>query len=133
MAVEKYDPLKDEFHPLKHLYALRYIDKDAVPERIVHSSDPDNLYKVRGAWWTGVKGDLKIAVDEGFIPDAQLRQQIDQFIEGVKKMKFGDNSPASMRTAEDIARANKFINEVLEKTGYANVLLDLSSFDPKIK
>lgn len=131
MAEEKYNPLKDEFHPLKHLYALRHIDKDTVPEGLVHSSDPDNRYKVRGAWWAGVNGDLLTAVDERFISDVQLRRRIYQFVRKVEKMQFGDDTPASRRTVEEIAWANEFIDKVLEQTGYANVLLDLSSLETK--
>lgn len=76
-------------------------------------------------------GDLEIAVDEGFIPNAQLKQQIDQFIKVVEKMQFGDDTPASRRTAEQIKWANEFIDKVLEQTGYANVLLDLTFLENK--
>lgn len=133
MPEEKYDPLKDEFHPLKHLYALRYIDKDTIPEELVHSNNSANLLKVRGTWWAGVNGDLLTAVDERFISDVQLRRWIYQFVSKVEKMQFGDDTPASRRTAEKIKWANEFIDKVLEQTGYANILLDLTSLENKTK
>jgi methylthioribose-1-phosphate isomerase len=130
MPEEKYNPLKiEEYHPLKHLYALRHIDTDVVPKEIVYSTNPNNLLKVRGAWWAGVAGDLGIAVDEDLIQNAQLRRRIGRFVTKVGKLKFGDDTPASRRTAEEIKWANEFIDKVLEQTGYANVLLDLSSLE----
>lgn len=67
------------------------------------------------------------------IADEELKQSIDKFIDKVQAMKFGDDTPASRRTVEEIKWANEFIDKVLEQTGYANVLLDLSLLGPKPK
>lgn len=48
MSEEKYDPLKDPYHPLKHLAAMRYGSSDEIPAEIIHSNAPNNRYKVRG-------------------------------------------------------------------------------------
>ena len=133
MAEEKYNPLKSPYHPLKHLAAMRHLVKDEIPPNIVHSNDPDSLFKVRCAWWLGVRTDLYNAVERNIITDHKLRQNIDQFDKTARKLKFGDDTPASRRTAEEIAWANEFIDKVLEQTGYANVLLDLSLLGPKPK
>lgn len=131
MAEEKYHPLKSPYHPLKSLAAMLHGSKDEIPAEIIHSKDNDRRYKVRGGWWNGVIGNLEMAVNKDFIQDAPLRQQIYQFVRKVEKMQFGDDTPASRRTAEEIKWANEFIDTVLEQTGYANVLLDLSSLETK--
>jgi len=131
MSEKKYDPIKDPYHPLKHLAAMRYADKDEIPAEVIHSNSPDNLRKVRGAWWSGVAGDMGIAIDEKMVTDEELKLSINEFIDKVEAMQFGDDTPASMRTVEEIAWANQFIDDVLKRTGYANVLLDLSSLKPE--
>lgn len=133
MSEEKYHPLKSPYHPLKHLAALRNLDRDDIPAEMIHSYAPDNRFKVRGGWWVGVKADLYYAIREGFVPELVIENEINEFIKQVTQLKFGDDTPASRRTAEEIAWANEFIDKVLEQTGYANVLLDLSSLEIKVK
>lgn len=131
MSEEKYNPLKSPYHPLRHLAAMRHLVKDEIPALIVHSNDPDNLFKVRGAWWLVVITDLYLAVKRNIITDPGLKRNISEFDNRARKLKFGDDTPASRRTAEEIKWANEFIDKVLEQTGYANVLLDLSSLETK--
>lgn len=133
MAEKKYTPLKDPYHPLKHLVALRRAYKDEIPQEEIHSTDADNLFKVRNTWWANARADLENASRQNLIPDKKLRRAIRQFNQRSGKLIFGDGSQASRRTAEEIAWANQFIDEVLEKTGYSDVLLDLSLLDPKTK
>lgn len=133
MAEEKYHPLKSPYHPLRHLAFIRYGDKDDIPAEIIHSDTLDNRFKVRGGWWVGAKVDLCNAVRENLITDPSLKKEINEFIEDVEKLKFGDNTQASRRTAEEIKWANEFIDTVLEQTGYANVLLDLSLLENNSK
>ncbi len=76
---------------------------------------------------------MENATRKGMIADEELKQGIDEFIGKVLIMKFGDDTPASRRTAEEIAWVNQFIDKVLEQTGYANVLIDLNFLDPKKK
>lgn len=126
---EKYDPLKSPYHPLKHLAALRYGDKDEVLKRIIHSGDPDNKHKVRTGWWVGVNADLYHAIVEGMIVGKKLRRDTGRFINKVRALKSGDDTPASLRTAAEIAWANDFIDTILTAAGYADTPLDLSNLD----
>lgn len=133
MAEEKYTPLKDPYHPLKHLAALRRGFSDEIPTEIIHSNSPNNLFKIRNTWWVNARADLENASNQNLVSDKKLKRAIRQFNRESGKLIFGDDTPASRRTAEEIKWANEFTDRVLEQTGYANVLLDLSLLDPKTK
>lgn len=67
---------------------------------------------------------------QGMIADEGLKPRIGEFTEWVRETWPKGNSPASLRTARDITRANEFIDSILAATGYTDVPLDLEDLNP---
>lgn len=77
---------------------------DEIPKEIVHSTDDNNKFKVRTAWWAAVGANLRILITEGLITNPDLVSKIKIFL--LKKKE-------EMTTQEDIKEANQIINDVL--------------------
>ncbi|GEM_PF-1729108 len=88
----------------ENIRMLRDAYSNEIPENIVHSTDENNKFKVRGAWWAALGGNLRVSLREGTITDPLVRSNIENFL---------DTPKSEMTTKEDIDRANKIINIVL--------------------
>jgi hypothetical protein len=91
---------------------LRYLRDDfseEIPKRIIHSTDPDNRYKVRAAWFTCVSAYLSLGMRKGFISD-ELRERAQEFIDYCASDQFHYQP---RRSLADIERANMVINKVV--------------------
>lgn len=91
-----------------HLERLK-LDKDEIPERIIHSTDEDNLYKVRKMWWQDFIANLRI-FNEFINLDNNLKEEIEQFITKYKS----DSFKKRLTTDEDIKDANSLMGKVLD-------------------
>jgi len=91
---------------------------DEIPDRIVHSMDPDNMYKVRTVWFIGLANDLWAAKTEGVLPTS-VTEDVDKFLLWYTD-DFGIRSGNPViNTRADIEKGNEIINKVLESLGVA--------------
>lgn len=95
---------------LEHLRGLRTGWKDEIPDRVIHSNEPDNLYKVRRNWFTGVVADVENLLIEGSITNGNKRAAAEQLLDRFTSEEFRDQE---LTTAEDIQTANRLIDIIL--------------------
>lgn len=96
---------------LEHLKGLRFDWSDEIPERVIHSDDTDNLYKVRRNWFTGVAADVYNLLNEGFLTDSAKRAAAEQLLARFASEEF---SKRALTTAEDIQKTNELIDIILD-------------------
>ncbi len=97
---------------LEHLRGLRTGWKDEIPGKVIHSNEPDNLYKARRSWFTGVVADVENLLIEGSITGETRRAAARQLLDRFTSEKFIDQE---LTTAEDIQTANNLIDIILGK------------------
>lgn len=95
---------------LEHLKRLRTDWSDQIPKEIVHSDAPDNQYKVRRNWFTGVVADVANLLDEGEITDLARQTAAKQLIASFTSEEFINRD---LTTIEDIQTANSLIDIIL--------------------
>ena len=100
---------------LSYLDHLKWMNslEEGLDRPIMHSRDstPPPQFKVRKAWFYGVKADLVGLVETGRIKDAALIKEIDDFEGFVASSKFSKSKPT---TKEEIEMANSLIERVLK-------------------
>ena len=92
------------------LVELRDNYRGEIPDRIIHSDAPDNLFKVRRGWFTSLRIILEESIWRGEIVDPEVRKQVEKFIEFVSD----DYGRRMKTTPEDIAYADTVIDLVLK-------------------
>lgn len=97
---------------LEHLRGLRTGWKDEIPGKVIHSNEPDNLYKVRRNWFTGVVADVENLLVEGSIRNGVKKVAAEQLLERFTSDEFRDRD---LTTPEDIQTANNLIDVILGK------------------
>ena len=93
---------------LSSFQQLRYIWKDAIPDRVVHSSDPDNQYKVRKGWFVAILSDA-----EEFAKQFNVGPALD------KTQSFRSwytlNVSRVMTTPQHISQGNQFLDYLIQQ------------------
>ena len=94
--------------PKEKLRHLRDDYSDEIPDEIIHSTSPNNAFKVRRGWFQGVTANLEAALKETDDPvlEAEVKWFVNHYTSDVFK--------AQGRTKNtDIFAANRIINRVL--------------------
>jgi hypothetical protein len=92
------------------LRKLRDQYSDEIPPMVVHSTDRNAAYKVRGAWWLLLDLVLeRAATKRVFRPE--FAKDVGRFAERVTRDDFSGRP----RTAKDIAMGNQMIDEALRE------------------
>lgn len=100
----------------ERLVLLRDGYKDEIPVRIIHSSDPDNKFKVRSAWFIGLHAELENSKIDGLLPSSVI-EDVDKFLLWYTG-DFGKRKGFPViNTKADIEKGNTIINKVLESLG----------------
>ncbi len=99
----------------RHLRMLQMTYKDEIPDRIVHSPNPDSYYKVRKNWWYGVELTIDIGIERGEFTNPKLVEEMQRFLAKYFNTEFGN--PNTLTTAEDIQVANELISRTWEIYG----------------
>jgi len=94
---------------LEHLNHLRIDWKDEIPNRIVHSWDEDNLFKVRTGWFGMVAADIEKLLTEGQLTDSK-KKVAGELLDWFTSDKFCNRT---LNTAEDIQTVNNFLDGIL--------------------
>ena len=95
---------------IERLRQLRNDFKDEVPDRIVHSCDPDNRYKIRTGWFVGVRADVCNLLRDGKIVDIAERAAAEELVERFSSDEWVQRD---YNTPEDIAEANRLLDIIL--------------------
>lgn len=96
---------------VEQLKSFREDWHDEVPEKTVHSTDADNHYKVRNAWFNNVGVTLYLLDMDGRITGKEAKEAIEEFNTTFTSDNFKDRGKT---TAEDIKKANGLVDIVLE-------------------
>lgn len=96
---------------LRHLKQLYLVFSDVIPNKIIHSTDPNPWFKVRKSWFTGVRADITVAIEEGLITDKIVLKTIQDCFDHLQKSEFFDDRDT---LPEDIARVNAVIQAILD-------------------
>lgn len=91
------------------LHQLRDDWSDIIPKKIIHSTDEDNKYKVRRAWWTVLFLSLESAIEFGVITNSRSIKKIYLFMD-----RYEETLKARDPNARDIKKANELLDEVLK-------------------
>lgn len=98
------------------LKSLRDDFSEEIPAEIIHSSDNDNKYKVRGSWFQGITANVESLLE--FAPkDAPQIIEINALINYFCNSKDFSDKMASRTDGNDIDRGNRLICLVLEIFG----------------
>jgi hypothetical protein len=101
-----------EYSPLEHLKMLRHDFSDEIPDRILHSTNKDNKYKVRRNWFQGVVADTENALSKGKIKTSEGKLAAEQLLERFTSEEFKQRELTEKR---DIEEANKLIDIILQE------------------
>lgn len=80
-----------------------------VPEKIVHSYDDDNQYKVRAAWWTSLRINFDIANKYSLLSDS-----ITEKFETIYARHLEDLEKDRLTKGERIQEMNLVLQEIID-------------------
>lgn len=99
---------KPKYDPVAHLRQGRFEYSDEIPDRIIHSTDPEHKFKVRKGWFHAVIWDFYALRKLGTL-SPELEARTTDF-----ESKFGTKDfTGRPTTAEDISEANALIDDIL--------------------
>ncbi len=104
---------KEDIRHLSVPDKLRYLRdnfSDEIPDQVIHSTSPNNAFKVRRNWFQGVVATLERALDEGLVSNPDMEWRVNVFIRDYTSQEFKDKP---LTEASDIDEANRIINLVL--------------------
>ncbi len=93
---------------LSHLKFLRDDFSDEIPEKILHSPEGQQPYKVRKSWFQGVIADAASVIHYGYATDRTKKR----FEEFVKYYKSSDPIKR-LTTKEGIDKANSLLTSLI--------------------
>ena len=91
---------------------MRHDFSDEIPDKILHSTDKDNKYKVRRNWFAGVTADVEYAISEGEIRTSEGKLAAEQLLERFQSEEFKQRELTEKR---DIEEVNKLIDIILQE------------------
>lgn len=98
------------------LKSLRDDFSEEIPTEIIHSSDNNNKYKVRGSWFQGITANVENLLE--FSPkDAPQILEINTLIDYFCNSQEFNDKMASRTDRCDIDKGNRLINLTLEIFG----------------
>ena len=113
-------------HKIRTVYTREYLTsilimfkdgyKDEIPDRIIHSDDLDNRYKVRTSWLAGVANSMERSHTVGILPNS-VQQDVSKFFDWYMS-EYSDRPGDQPNTKEDIEVGNNIICKVLESLGF---------------
>lgn len=86
---------------------LRNTYSDEIPDTEVHSTDKNNRYKVRSAWFTGISTGAQMLRSQGLVGNDEQGQKVQEFIQHVNSEQFHQRG---LTTKEDIDRGNEILD-----------------------
>lgn len=100
----------EKMNLINHLRFLNDSFSSEVPENILHSTSPNNRFKVRKNWFQGLIADFEHAI-EYLNPqkDSDLKNEINNFLNDYAKPEFTNR----LTTSEDIRKADDLLNKVM--------------------
>lgn len=101
----------DEEYLRERLWQFRYWFMDEIPQEFVHSSDPENRYKVRASWTISLTIDIQIARNLGLIPPAAI-SDVNDYLKWYDKV-FKHTKWSEPVTREYIEKGNNVIDSIL--------------------
>jgi hypothetical protein len=101
-------PEERKLYLKQRLIHLRDGYKDEIPQRIVHSTDKDNKYKCRSAWWQSIDSRLSLLRRENL-----LSKDLDIVYDAVYNQHETHLRENGLTRAEDIAAANALITKII--------------------
>lgn len=90
--------------------------KNEIPDQIIHSTDSDNNYKARVAWFTSLVGMLE-PFKEDYLEDLEDRESLellDEIDSFIKYCTSADFIEKERTNKEDIDRGDNILNKVLK-------------------
>lgn len=97
---------------MEHLVHLRDKWKDEIPDRVIHSSDNDNKFKVRRNWFQAVVGTVESLVDTGQIKGSTKLRAANELMDTFTAEEFIQQD---LTTPGDINNANRLIDIILNR------------------
>ena len=97
----------------KRLIEARDGWSDEIPNRIIHSNEPNNKYKVRTSWIAAVANDLDRSITVGILPNS-VKEDVNKFFNWYKTDFRNKPGDIPINTRDDVEKVNLIINKVLD-------------------
>ena len=98
-----------------HLRRLKTDWKDGIPDEIKHSTSPDSGWKVQGAWFQVVGGEMAHIIRRQHGGEVLISQELFDEISSYHDLLTGDECPVKqgLTRQEDIDKAEAMIDKLL--------------------